>query len=66
MSLFNGGGVGTLGTRPLEWGGGGLSVNVNAAGGEVTELTVGLGRIVALHHHASTSYQIRLHIRCLY
>jgi hypothetical protein len=27
---------------------------------------LGLGRIVALHHRSSTSYQIHEHIRCLY
>ena len=35
VSLTNGGGVGRLGTRVLEWGGrGNLSLNVNARGGE--------------------------------
>jgi hypothetical protein len=30
------------------------------------EPRLGPGRIVALHHHSSTLYQIREHIRCLY
>jgi hypothetical protein len=28
--------------------------------------SIGLGRIVALHHRSSTSYQIHLHIWCLF
>jgi hypothetical protein len=34
ISLYSGGGVGLLTTRSLTWGGGNLSLNVNAAGGE--------------------------------
>ena len=44
-----------------------------AAGGRLHEglregarVRVGLGRIVALHHRASASCQIREYIRCLY
>lgn len=35
VGLYSNGGVGTISTRVLEWGGGNLSLNVNAVGGEI-------------------------------
>jgi hypothetical protein len=39
---------------------------VGSVGDAVVSHGLGLGRIVAFHHHLSTSHQIREHIRCLY
>eukprot|EP01052_Picozoa_sp_SAG31_P020186 SAG31_NODE_1507_length_8072_cov_7.986580_6_plen_306_part_00 len=43
VSLYSGGGVGLISTRALEWGGGNLSLNVNAAGGEARAQISGAG-----------------------
>jgi hypothetical protein len=42
-----------------------VNVKQTIAAAETT-VVAGLGRIVALDHRASTSYQIHEHIRCLY
>ena len=43
-----------------------LQAEADAASAAVLEVQLGLGRIVALHHRTSASYQIHEHIRCLH